>query len=248
MQNAVSVLGGLAKVAERHGSKMHFAWDTLSPEVKRELARNGMMEFFGQPALKASKAAVPFRHDEVLGEDDLVNYLYNSWIGKGRVNLSEALKSAIVGKACEIYVNAFDHGHSPVGVFTSGQYYAKRKLLKLCVADFGIGIPDNVRAHLNDPKKTGAESMQWAFQRGNSTKKTEGIARGLGLDILRDFVKINSGTLEIFSHDGQAIINKVQSFTSRSRIFPGTLVNITFSCDESFYRFVSETSGTQLFF
>jgi hypothetical protein len=246
MQNAVSVLGGLTKLAEHHGCRVEFAWDTLSPEVQRNLARNGLMQFVGQPALRTSKTAVPFRHDERLAEDDLVHYLYDSWIGTGRVHISDALRSAIIGKVCEIYVNAFDHGHSPVGVFTSGQHYPKRKQLKLCVVDFGIGIPDNVRGHLKDPTKTGAESMQWAFQRGNSTNK-EGIARGLGLDILREFVKVNSGALEIFSHDGEAMINRVQNFTSRPSVFPGTLVNITFSCDESFYRLASETSGRPLF-
>ena len=247
MQNAVSVLGGLTKLAEHHGCRVEFAWHTLSQEVQRNLARNGLMQFVGQPALRTSKTAVPFRHDERLVEDDLVHYMYDSWIGKGRVHLSDALRSAIVGRACEIYVNAFDHGHSPVGVFTSGQHYPKRKQLKLCVADFGIGIPDNVRGYLKDPTKTGAETMQWAFQRGNSTKKPEGIARGLGLDLLRDFVKVNNGTLEIFSHDGEAVVDSTQNFTSRSSIFPGTLVNITFSCDESFYRLASEASGKPLF-
>jgi signal transduction histidine kinase len=155
----------------------------------------------------------------------------------------------LVGKACEIYVNAFDHSHSPVGVFTSGQHYPRRKQLKLCVVDFGVGIPDTVRSYLKEPEKTGAESMQWAFQKGNSSKKRQGpnIARGLGLDLLREFVKANCGTLEIFSHDGEALINRLQSFTSRSAGFPGTLVNITFSCDESFYRLASEATGKPLF-
>ncbi|HET6841769.1 MAG TPA: ATP-binding protein [Candidatus Angelobacter sp.] len=247
MQNAVSVIGGLVKLAEHHGNQIELAWPTIRSEVARNLARNGLMEFLGKPALKVSKSAVPFRHDTALVEDDLVSYLYDSWIGKGRVHLSDALKGAIVGKACEIYINAFDHGHSPVGVFTSGEHYRQKKLLKLCVVDFGVGIPDNVRGHVKNANKSGAESMQWAFRRGNSTKKTEGIARGLGLDILREFVKVNNGTLEIFSHDGQAVIDKAQHFTSRSAIFPGTLVNITFSCDESYYRFASETTGKPLF-
>ena len=174
--------------------------------------------------------------------------------------MSDGLRSAIVGKACEIYVNAFDHGHSPVGVFTSGQHYPRRKQLKLCVADFGIGIPDNVRGYLKDSTKTGAETMQWAFQRGNTTKLRVGstpeaapskpemiVARGLGLDLLREFVALNNGRLEIFSHDGEAVVDRTQSFTSRSTIFPGTLVNITFSCDESFYLLASEASGKPLF-
>ena len=37
-------------------------------------------------------------------------------------------------------MNAFDHGHSPVGVFTSGQHYPKRKQLKLCRPDANQSI------------------------------------------------------------------------------------------------------------
>jgi hypothetical protein len=247
MQNAVSVIGGLVKLAENHGNQIDIAWPTVRKSVARDLARNGLMQFLGKPAAKIRTTAVPFRHDIRLVEDDLVSYLYDSWIGTGRVNLSDALKGAIVGKACEIYINAFDHGHSPVGVFTSGEHYSAKKLLKLCVVDFGIGIPDNVRGHLKDPKKSGAESMQWAFKKGNSTKKNERIARGLGLDILREFVKVNNGIMEIYSHDGQAIIDRAENFSSRAAIFPGTLVNITVSCDESFYRFASEATGKPLF-
>jgi hypothetical protein len=96
MQNAVSVLGGLTKLAGHHGCQVEFAWHTLSTPVQRNLARNGLMQFIGRPALRTSSTAVPFRHDERLVEDDLVHYLYDSWIGKGRVHLSEGLKAAIL--------------------------------------------------------------------------------------------------------------------------------------------------------
>lgn len=250
MQNTVAVLGGLAKLAQHFGNDVEFAWATLLPTVRKTLEISGLMTFLGQETTTKSRTAVPFRHDPTLIEDDLVHYLYNSWIGAGRVHLSDPLKDAIIGKVLEIYVNAFDHSHSPVGVFTAGQYYPPKKVLKLSTVDFGIGIPDNVRAlGFKDWKKSGAETMQWAFTRGNSTRPGKNLARGLGLDLLREFVRINKGELKIFSHDGQAVVDQLANFTSRAAkdVFPGTLVNITFSCDKIFYRLASERPDRPLF-
>jgi hypothetical protein len=251
MQNTVAVLGGLAKLAQHFGNDVEFAWDTLLPKARQTMEMSGLMTFLGQETTTQSRTAVPFRHDEVLVEDDLVHYLYDSWIGAGRVLLSDPLKDAIIGKVLEIYVNAFDHGHSPVGVFTAGQYDARRKVLKLSTVDFGIGIPDTVRAlGFKDWKKSGAETMRWAFKRGNSTRpERKNLARGLGLDLLREFVRINKGELKIYSHDGQAVVNQLENFTSREPkdVFPGTLVNITFSCDKIFYRLASERPDKPLF-
>lgn len=251
MQNTVAVLGGLSKLAEHFSNEVEFAWATLVPKVRRTLETSGLMTFLGQETVTQSRTAVPFRHDQTLVEDNLVHYLYDSWIGAGRVRLSDPLKDAIIGKVLEIYVNAFDHSHSPVGVFTAGHYYPRKKVLKLSTVDFGVGIPDNVRAlGFKDWKKSGAETMQWAFTRGNSTRpERKNLARGLGLDLLREFVRINKGELKIFSHDGQAVISQLENFRSRAPqdVFPGTLVNITFSCDKIFYRLASERPDRPLF-
>lgn len=251
MQNGVAVLGGIANLCSLQDQKVEFLWGTLQPDVRKSLGRNGFMEYFGMPAVRSTGTAVPFRHDRELTRDILIDYLYEKWIGTGRVHLSEGLKSAIVGRTCEIYTNSFDHGHSPVGVFTSGQHYPRKKLLKLTVVDFGVGIPHNVREFLRGQNSfaaelSGAAAMHWAFQSGNTTK-TEGIARGMGLKLLRDFVRLNKGKLEIYSHDGQAIIDSGQSFSTRNRVFPATVVNITFSCDESYYQLASEARGKPLF-
>lgn len=90
-------------------------------------------------------------------------------------------------------------------------------------------------------------NLKWAFQRGTTTKPN-GTSRGMGLDLLKEFVKINKGKLEIFSHEGYAIIDsKREEFLNRSTFFEGTLANITFICDESYYHLASEALGAPLF-
>ena len=121
------------------------------------------------------------------------------------------------------------------------------------VVDFGIGIPANVRIHFNhDPRArsiSASKCLQWAFQRGTTTgSKGHDISRGVGLDLLKEFIKINQGGLNMFSHEGYARIdNNIDMVANRISFFEGTLVNITLKCDESFYHFSDETFEGPLF-
>ena len=153
----------------------------------------------------------------------------------------------------EIYLNAFEHSQSQVGVFICGQYFPKKERLNLTIVDFGVGIPSNVRlfkAHEFRPQQLPASKcMEWAFQEGTSTKQGDSNEpRGLGLDLLRNFVKINRGWLDMFSHEGYIRIADGQiSFADRTEFFEGTLVNISLKCDEKYYCLASEIDHEPLF-
>lgn len=254
MQNGVAFLGGLAKLLESSGKPVTFKWDTIRPPVAASLRRNGFLPFFGQPGEIVTGTAAEFRQDTELDKESLVAYLVRDWIGTDRVKLSAALKEAVVSTAWEIYANAFEHAGSPVGVFSCGQHYPKKHLLELTVVDFGCGIPGNVRTFLKRESLSGAEALQWAFRRGTTTKQV-GIARGMGLDLLKEFVNVNRGKVEVFSHDAYAVIdsrlpdNKNRELTyGKSRVpFGGTAVNIIFRCTPHYYRFASEESSRPLF-
>jgi hypothetical protein len=248
-QNAVAFLGGLARLIEYRGGRVAFAWDTLGDAVGANLAQNGFMESFGGPRKHWTGNSIPFRHDRVQDAHVFENYLTQLWLGRGWVNVSPGLGNAIVGNMAEIYLNAFEHGQSPIGVFACGQHYPNNRELNLTIVDFGVGIPSNVRlfkAHEFRPEQLrAANCMEWAFQAGTSTKPG---GRGIGLDLLQDFVRKNGGRLEMFSHEGYVLIadGKI-SFAERSKFFEGTLVNISLRCDESYYCLASEMSIEPLF-
>jgi len=253
MQHAVAFLGGLARLIEYRGGRVTFVWDTLGDAVGANLAQNGFMENFGGPRKSWPGNSIPFRHDPEQDAHAFENYLTRLWLGRGWVNVSPELGSAIVGNMAEIYLNAFEHGHSPIGVFACGQHFPKNRELNLTIVDFGVGIPSNVRlfkAHEFRPDQLQATNcMKWAFQEGTSTKQgSSAEPRGLGLDLLRDFVIQNRGRLEMFSHEGYALITDGKiSFTERSKFFEGTLVNISLRCDESYYCLASEVDKEPLF-
>jgi hypothetical protein len=254
MQNGVALLGGLAKVLEADDRPPVFQWHTMRSEVAASLANNGFLRFFGQPGKRSKGTAAEFRQDTLLEKEPLVAYLVQDWIGMGRIKLSAALKEAIVSTAWEIYANAFEHSQSGVGVFSCGQHYPRKHLLELTVVDFGCGIPDKVRTFLKRPAMSGAEALQWAFRRGTTTSQI-GIARGMGLDLLREFVRVNRGQVSIFSHDAYAIIdsrlpqrkNREVIYGKSDVSFSGTIANIVFRCTPHYYSFASEVSSRPLF-
>jgi hypothetical protein len=239
--NAVAFIGGLVKVIEDRNGTARILWDSMKPNVRSNLIENGFRSTFGGQSPGPPGHSVPYRHDLVLKRDDLVDYLKSKWLGRNWVWVSDRLQDAIVGKLWEIYANAFDHGRSHVGIFSCGQHFPKRKELHLTVLDFGIGIPENVRSHLRKNDIAASQCMHWASLEGNTTKPKDMAPGGVGLALLRDFVKINDGRLEIYSHDGYLRFEKDRElFQSLQHYFKGTLVHIALKCDESLYLLASE--------
>lgn len=248
-QNAVAFLGGLARLITHRGGKVEFAWETLEPAVRANLAQNGFMAAFGGAADSWVGNSIPFIEHPRASAHGFADYLAARWLGRGWLGISPGLRDAIIGKMAEIYVNVFEHAKSPIGLFCCGQRFPKLASLELTLVDFGVGIPSNVRLFSgHDPEArpyTAASCMEWAFQTGTSTKpaSTPG-PRGLGLDLLQSFVRENRGRLEMFSHEGYTLIaDGTISHGERPEFFEGTLVNISLRCDETYYCLASELAG-----
>lgn len=248
--NAVALLGGLVRSLEAQGKKITFRWDSLKDEPLREtLRQNGFLNYFGQISQTPLENAIPYREDFIKNMDSaekmnsIMDYLIDLWIGRGWVQVSKKLKNEIVGKVWEIYSNAFEHGKDGIGVFTCGEHI-KNDLI-LTVVDFGKGIPVKVReffkADSDVDMALSTNCLKWAFQPGHTTS-CDNIARGLGLDFLKEFIILNHGKLEIYSNDGYVLIEKEDiEYSDKLTFFDGTVVHITLRCDENlYYQFTDE--------
>jgi len=262
--NAVAFLGGLARLVEHRNRCAEFDWDTARDtagdtahdrKILAILIQNGFAGTFGYiRTLRGPGSSIPYREDRTYVadvENNIINYLKFKWLGSGWVRVSSRLRDVIVGRVWEIYDNAFLHSESSIGVFSCGQFFWRMGLLKLAVVDFGIGIPANFRRHLKDhpfvEQLTSAQCLRWAFQQG-STTKPDTTRRGNGLVLLKEFVNVNHGRLEIYSQNGYALIEGgKEKFKNRRNFFQGTLVNITLRCDERYYHFADESLADPLF-
>jgi len=228
-----------------------FDWDSFqNTRVLTNLCQNGFAQTFGYPSQRWHGNSIPYREDMTLDMNGIMDYLTDNWIGRGWVHVSTRLRDAIVGHMWEIYNNAFEHSCSRIGVFSCGQYFPHTNELVLSVVDFGQGIPANVRTffiHQNADtaqvaQLSGATCLNWAFQRGASTCMGN-VARGLGLDLLKEFVRINQGKLEVYSSEGYAVVDKDgERYKNHEIPFEGTVLQITVHCDENLYQFRDEVA------
>jgi anti-sigma regulatory factor (Ser/Thr protein kinase) len=250
-QNAVAFLGGLSRVMDTRTPSLHFKWSSLPNDISTNLAQNGFLGAIRGGSTPWTGNSIPYREDRIINPDEIIDYLKTKWLGRGWINISPKLANLIAGNLFEVFANAFEHSHSDVGVFTCGQYYPQLRELSICIADFGVGIPYNVREY---SKQEGIaqtissdQAIRWAFQPGTTTKPN-GSSRGLGLDILKQFIKINDGNLYLFSQDAYVIVNsEIEEYKLHRCHFQGTILNITIKCDEKYYVLSGETLPPSLF-
>jgi anti-sigma regulatory factor (Ser/Thr protein kinase) len=246
-QLGVAFLGGLARLIEHTGREVVFDWNSLRENIKMNLMQNGFRAKFGASIGPWRGNSIPYREDADLDKDSLVNYLADRWLGRDWVHLSDGLRNAVASKVSEIYVNAFEHSNSPVGVFSCGQHYPKRSMVSLTAVDFGVGIPQKVRSYKGSLTIPADTAMEWAFQRGTTTR-TDGSGGGLGLDLLKQLVTLNGGSLTVLSHDGCGVLlNRGEKYLTREPYFEGTIITITLRCDEAHYRLIDERANEPLF-
>lgn len=244
--NAVAFLGGLITHIKRNGGHVELIIPSMQGGVHANLAQNGFLSFCGYDEPKWLGNAVSIQHFEGTDQDAIIHYLNEEWLRRSWLSISPRLLDEIVGAVWEIFTNAFEHSETRHGIFTCGQKYPSLNQLNLTLVDFGIGIPVNVRRYA---KQKGRDSdcipsdkaLQWAFTKGSSTKKGKRNA-GVGLDLLKEFIRLNKGTLEFYSNDGYVFIgNDKEIYESGLPGFEGTAINLMLRCDEKYYHFSDET-------
>lgn len=273
-QNAVAVLGGLARYVDAHNSLANkglgnlmlpkagvmFEVDSMSTLIRDQLVNNNFLSHF----TSANYAGYPQgsyigyrQYTDYLDANEIALHLRDEWLSDDKLRISQSLKNAIISKIFEIFMNAYGHGADltkieGLGVVSCGQYGRKEKNIKLTVLDFGPGIIENVRNHLGIDISD-IDSMKWALEMGHSTRTDSlntDIPRGLGFGLLQEFVKVNEGSLKIFSNSCCATVDKKGMFVVEElrNSFSGTLVNISINCDDRYYRFASDDAESEQYF
>lgn len=227
---AVAFLGGLARSIESDGRHVTINWETTSTEIFTKLDRNGFYTCHSGNGEGGDGKEIPYQEYLKRDKDGFIAYLRDLWLGRSLVPIDADVKNEVIAKVVEIYVNAFEHADSNVGVFVYGQHYHHQGELNLTLIDFGLGIPHKVKTHLNQHLMEASEAIEWALAPGNSTGN-ENVPRGIGLDTLISFVRENDGKLEIFSDNGYSMSSRNELLcVEYPRRFCGTLINISLKC------------------
>lgn len=273
--NAVVILGALARYVDYHNNQMKisksmlsairsytnvagvmFLVDTMNSAVRERLIENNFLSHFSSGSLERYPVGgyLGYReHNYLQDADRIADHLQNEWLSAAKLRLSDKLKPAITSRILEVFSNAYGHGVSiqdmkTMGVYSCGQFSNRDKTLNISVLDFGPGIIANVKRVRGE--MSSIDAMKWALVKGNSTRtdsQRSDIPRGLGLDLLHNFVHVNGGELRIYTNDVKVISNKTLGLVvdKSSGNLRGTMVSIKINCDDRYYRFSSEAETSQ---
>ena len=142
------------------------------------------------------------------------------------VEMNENLSEIFISKVKEMFNNATEHSNAK---YIIGAKYFKNKRNIYCFScyDTGIGIPDKVTSYISSTLSD-IEKMRWAMQIGNSTANENWkIPRGIGLELLIKFAKVNDAVIRICSGNVLYVYkNNDECYYELKNKFQGTLFEI----------------------
>lgn len=196
---AVSVLIGTIPIyANLFKKKVFFRFEHENSPVFEFMKSVGMYEYFTKRNKDESfvnPRALPFGQ---INDEDMMEKYTDKIIDLAPIIMNEKASAILSSYFYEIYQNSFSHSQSPIGVFSCGYWMSNH--LFFSIYDMGIGIPANVRKHI-DSAMSSSKCVEWAFQEGNTTLDETLIKRGLGLSRLERFIQLNHGTMAMYTDD-----------------------------------------------
>lgn len=111
----------------------------------------------------------------------------------------------------------------------------------------GIGIRKNIQDNAGLILSAEA-AIHWSTEGQNTTKRGQ-IPGGLGLKLLKEFIDLNDGCIQIVSDAGYWRRENKQTITTPlSHTFPGTVVTVEINtADTNTYKLTSEPSTENIF-
>jgi hypothetical protein len=206
----------------------------IRANVERILLKNGFLSTYGRKRIPDTwGTTIPYQRFDVKDDRYFARYIETELIRRSEMPImSPGLLKKFRESVFEIFSNSVIHSRTKLGIFSCGQYFPKRQRLDFSVADLGIGIRKNVKKNVG-LDLAAEEAIVWATQGRNTTKRGR-IPGGIGLKLLREFISLNGGRLQIVSDAGYWIQKKGQTLTARlSHPFPGTVVSIEIDTSDS---------------
>jgi len=221
----------------------------LRGQVEAILTKNGFLENYGKAARKDTFGTT-IRYLRLEPKDDRYfgRYIERELVGKGILpKMSPGLSKRFREGIFEVFSNAALHSQTKLGIYSCGQFYPKKHQVDFCIADLGVGMRQRVMDALG-LNMTSVQAIDWAMS-GRNTVKTGPIPGGLGLKLLREFVALNQGRIQIASDSGYWELASGQvAQQDLPAQFPGTVVNIEINtADTRSYWLTSEARAENVF-
>ncbi|ARN56346.1 ATP-binding protein [Sedimentisphaera salicampi] len=214
----------------------------IPQNIKQVLCRNRLLAEFGFQIEKDTyQTTIPFKKFKKNANEQFLEYLKYYLRGRGIPKMSGELSKRFKQSLLEIFQNSGSHSCHGINIFSCGQYFPNKERFDFSISDSGIGIRENVRKFFKNDKISSKQAIEWALKEGHSTR-TFKQPSGIGLKLIKDFLNLNKGKLQVISRFGYyEFSQKDEQLKKMKYDFPGTCVNIEINtADEYSYKMETE--------
>lgn len=237
--NLSAVLGAILDTIKNDGLN-GIKFINIQNNIQTILQKNGFLSFYGYDKMHDTfnttieyKKLKPTdsRYFNQYLEDDLLNR-------KELPNMSDAAHERISESIQEMFVNAQIHSETEF-IYTCGQFFPSEHRLNFTIVDSGIGFAKRIEKNLGQTISS-SDAIRWAMIEGHTTK--QGISGGLGLAILKEFITLNKGKIQIVSGDAfYELFDNTEKIQKLNNYFNGSVISMTFKTDDNkTYKLASE--------
>lgn len=201
----------------------------LSPPVAGIFEHHGLL---GPSPSRIKRTVIPLTHFNPGDSVKFAGYTQENLNRLPIPEMSNEVSEKFFEGIDELFSNSELHSKTQYGMFACGQFFPKKNKLDFCLVDVGLGFQHVINS-IRKMNLAPDEAIKWAM-RGSNTTRSGDIPGGLGLKILKDFVKLNKGQLTIVSHNGlwQLRANELKTGLLKAP-FPGTTVTLEINTSDS---------------
>lgn len=221
----------------------------IPSNVEKILSRNEFLSHYGHEKVPDRYGTtISYKRFDVKDETYFFDYIEEGFIRRSEMpEMSPGLLKKFRESIFEIFGNAVSHSQTKLGIFSCGQFFPTRESLDFTVIDLGVGIRENVKQYMGHDVAP-EDAIDWATQRDNTTRSGD-VPGGLGLTLLREFIDLNGGCIQIVSDAGYwKRENRETTKTALPHRFPGTAVCLEINtADPRSYMLTAEQTEHDIF-
>ncbi|MDR2836081.1 MAG: ATP-binding protein [Bacteroidales bacterium] len=244
---AANMCAALGAILDLFTEQLNFiSFNKIAKTIEQVLQKNDFLTYYGKKKeIDSNNTTIKFQ--KLTPEDGKYfnSYVINELINRSELpKMSIAVKEKIVEAIYEIFVNAQIHSETK-NIYTCGQFFPKKNKIEFTIADTGIGFKNKINKKFNRSLNA-TDAIKWAVEDKHTTKDVSG---GIGLALLKEFIILNKGKIQIISNDGfYEFGHEGESIKLFSAEFPGTIVNLEFCTnDNDSYLLKSEIDNNDIF-
>lgn len=229
--NMSAALGAVLDKLTSNFNDIHF--DQIDQPIENILLKNDFLTYYGKiRQVDHNRTTIKFQKLKPTDGKYFKSYVIKELI-EGHISdlpqMSNGAKEKIAEAIYEVFVNAQIHSDTQF-IYTCGQFFPTKNKIEFTIVDTGIGFKNRVNSRFN-ANLTAEQAIKWAIQDRKTTKKE--ISGGIGLAVLKEFIEMNKGKMQIVSNEGFYEYSTRDEFSSKFKgQFPGTIVNLLFRTDD----------------